>query len=262
MVFKLAAQFLAFPKDADRLFVALAMRHNCSAKYRIWERVHVLPIDDTVEGLTGNLFKVYLKLYFVEAYRPPHKGDIFTLQAAMRTVEFKVVETDPSPSCIVAPDTVIHYEGEGIKREEEEENMNDVGYDDIGGVRKQLAQIKEMVELPLRHPQLFKAIGIKPPRGPEIMSKVAGESESNRRKAFEECEKNSPAILFIDEIDAIAPKREKTCGEVKRRIVSQLLTLMDGLKQRSRVVVIAATNRPNSIEAALRRFGLFFSFDR
>ncbi|PAV64282.1 hypothetical protein WR25_25363 [Diploscapter pachys] len=252
------------------------------------KRIHVLPIDDTIEGLTGNLFEVFLKPYFVEAYRPVHKGDIFTVQAAMRTVEFKVVEADPSPSCIVAPDTMIHYEGDPIKREEEEENMNDVGYDDLGGVRKQLAQIKEMVELPLRHPSLFKAIGIKPPRGillfgppgtgktliaravanetgaffflingPEIMSKMAGESESNLRKAFEECEKNSPAILFIDEIDAIAPKREKTHGEVERRIVSQLLTLMDGLKQRTHVVVIAATNRPNSIDPALRRFGRF-----
>lgn len=252
------------------------------------KRVHVLPIDDTVEGLTGNLFEVFLKPYFVESYRPLHKGDLFTVKAAMRTVEFKVVETDPSPSCIVASDTVIHCEGEPIKREEEEENMADVGYDDIGGVRKQLAQIKEMVELPLRHPQLFKAIGIKPPRGillygppgtgktliaravanetgafffllngPEIMSKLAGESESNLRKAFEECEKNSPAILFIDELDAIAPKREKTHGEVERRIVSQLLTLMDGLKQRSHVVVMAATNRPNSIDPALRRFGRF-----
>ncbi|KAK5986989.1 Transitional endoplasmic reticulum ATPase protein, partial [Trichostrongylus colubriformis] len=105
------------------------------------KRVHVLPIDDTVEGLTGNLFEVFLKPYFVEAYRPLHKGDIFTVQAAMRTVEFKVVETDPSPSCIVAPDTVIHYEGEAIKREEEEENMNDVGYDDIGGVSLDLSII-------------------------------------------------------------------------------------------------------------------------
>src|SRR5271170_2513703 len=89
------------------------------------------------------------------------------------------------------------------------------------------------------------------------MSKMSGESESNLRKAFEECEKNSPAILFIDEIDAIAPKREKTHGEVERRIVSQLLTLMDGMKQRSHVIVIAATNRPNSIDGALRRFGRF-----
>ncbi|CAF5195911.1 unnamed protein product, partial [Rotaria magnacalcarata] len=93
--------------------------------------------------------------------------------------------------------------------------------------------------------------------GPEIMSKLAGESESNLRKAFEEAEKNSPAIIFIDELDAIAPKREKTHGEVERRIVSQLLTLMDGLKQRSHVIVMAATNRPNSIDPALRRFGRF-----
>merc|ERR1712121_242485 len=144
------------------------------------------------------------------------------------------------------------------------------------------------VELPLRHPGLFKAIGVKPPRGillfgppgtgktlmaravanetgaffflingPEIMSKMAGESESNLRKALEEAEKNAPAIFFIDELDSIAPKREKTNGEVERRIVSQLLTLMDGLKQRSHVIVMAATNRPNSIDAALRRFGRF-----
>ena len=93
--------------------------------------------------------------------------------------------------------------------------------------------------------------------GPEIMSKMAGESESNLRKAFEEAEKNSPAIIFIDELDSIAPKREKTNGEVERRIVSQLLTLMDGLKQRSHVIVMAATNRPNSIDPALRRFGRF-----
>uniref|UniRef100_UPI00398ED519 transitional endoplasmic reticulum ATPase-like isoform X1 n=2 Tax=Pristiophorus japonicus TaxID=55135 RepID=UPI00398ED519 len=252
------------------------------------KRIHVLPIDDTIEGLTGNLFEVYLKPYFLEAYRPVHKGDIFLIRGGMRAVEFKVVETDPVPHCIVAPDTILHCEGEPIKREDEEENLNDVGYDDIGGCRKQLAQIKEMVELPLRHPALFKAIGVKPPRGillygppgtgktlvaravanetgaffflingPEIMSKLAGESESNLRKAFEEAEKNAPAIIFIDELDAIAPKREKTHGEVERRIVSQLLTLMDGLKQRSHVIVMAATNRPNSIDPALRRFGRF-----
>jgi transitional endoplasmic reticulum ATPase len=182
---------------------------------------------------------------------------------------------------------VIHCEGEPINREDEE-RLDDVGYDDIGGVRKQLAQIRELVELPLRHPQLFKSVGIKPPRGvlmygppgcgktliaravanetgaffflingPEIMSKLAGESESNLRKAFEEAEKNAPSIIFIDEIDSIAPKREKSHGEVERRIVSQLLTLMDGLKSRSHVIVIAATNRPNSVDPALRRFGRF-----
>uniref|UniRef100_A0A671XDS7 Transitional endoplasmic reticulum ATPase n=1 Tax=Sparus aurata TaxID=8175 RepID=A0A671XDS7_SPAAU len=252
------------------------------------KKIHVLPIDDTIEGLTGNLFEVFLKPYFLEAYRPIHTDDIFLVRGSMRAVEFKVMDTDPSPHCIVAPDTVIYCEGEPIKREDEEESLNDIGYDDIGGCRKQLAQIKEMVELPLRHPGLFKAIGVKPPRGillygpagtgktlvaravanetgaffflingPEIMSKLAGESESNLRKAFEEAEKNAPAIIFIDELDAIAPKREKTHGEVERRIVSQLLTLMDGLKQRAHVVVMAATNRPNSVDSALRRFGRF-----
>merc|ERR1712134_94039 len=261
--------------------------HPCpDVKYG--KRIHVLPIDDSIEGVAGDLFQVFLKPYFTEAYRPVMKGDIFTCKGAMRTVEFKVVDTDPAPYCIVSPDTVIHHEGDPIKREEVEEALNEVGYDDVGGARKQMAQIREMVELPLRHPGLFKAIGIKPPRGillygppgtgktliaravanetgaffflingPEIMSKMAGESESNLRKAFEEAEKNSPAIIFIDELDSIAPKREKTNGEVERRIVSQLLTLMDGLKQRSHVIVMAATNRPNSIDPALRRFGRF-----
>merc|ERR1712066_721762 len=252
------------------------------------ERIHVLPIDDTIEGLTGNLFDVFLKPYFNEAYRPLHKGDIFTCRGAMRAVEFKVVATDPSPYCIVATETRIHTEGDPIKRCDEEEALNEVGYDDIGGVRKQLATIKEMIELPLRHPQLLKTLGVKPPRGvllygppgsgktliaravanetgaffflingPEVMSKMAGEAESNLRKAFEEAEKNAPAIIFIDEIDSIAPKRDKTSGEVERRVVSQLLTLMDGMKGRSQTVVIAATNRPNTIDAALRRFGRF-----
>lgn len=251
------------------------------------KRIHILPLDDTIEGVSGNLFDVYLKPYFLEAYRPVKKGDLFLVRSAMHPVEFKVVETDPSPYCIVAPDTVIHCEGDPVKREDEEK-MDDVGYDDVGGCRKQMAQIREMIELPLRHPTLFKTLGVKPPRGvllygppgsgktliaravanetgaffflingPEIMSKMAGESESNLRKAFEEAEKNAPAIIFIDEIDSIAPKREKTNGEVERRIVSQMLTLMDGLKQRASVVVIGATNRPNAIDPALRRFGRF-----
>merc|ERR1712194_726864 len=192
-----------------------------------------------------------------------------------------------APYCIVAPDTLIHCEGEPIKREDEEK-MDDEGYDDVGGCRKQMAQIREMIELPLRHPALFKTLGVKPPRGvllygppgsgktliakavanetgaffflingPEVMSKMAGEAESNLRRAFEEAEKNSPAIIFIDELDSIAPKRDKTNGEVEKRVVSQLLTLMDGLKGRGQVVIIGATNRPNSIDQALRRFGRF-----
>ncbi|XP_057749847.1 dolichol kinase EVAN-like isoform X2 [Arachis stenosperma] len=260
--------------------------HQCpDVKYG--KRVHILPIDDTVEGVTGNLFDAYLKPYFLEAYRPVRKGDLFLVQRGMRSVEFKVIETDPGEYCVVAPDTEIFCEGEPVKREDEE-RLDEVGYDDVGGVRKQMAQIRELVELPLRHPQLFKSIGVKPPKGillygppgsgktliaravanetgafffcisgPEIMSKLAGGSESNLRKAFEEAEKNAPSIIFIDEIDSIAPKREKTNGEVERRIVSQLLTLMDGLKSHAHVIVIGATNHPNSIDPALRRF-----FDR
>ncbi|KAJ1489441.1 valosin-containing protein, isoform CRA_a [Baffinella frigidus] len=251
------------------------------------KRIHVLPIDDTIEGITGNLFETFLKPYFLEAYRPVRKDDLFLVRGGMRSVEFKVVETDPGDYCIVAPDTVIFCEGEPIKRDDEE-RLDDIGYDDIGGVRKQLAQIRELVELPLRHPQLFKSLGIKPPKGmlmfgppgsgktliaravanetgaffflingPEIMSKMAGESEDNLRKAFTEAEKNAPSIIFIDEIDSIAPKRDKVNGEVERRIVSQLLTLMDGLKSRAHIIVMAATNRPNSIDPALRRFGRF-----
>jgi len=251
------------------------------------KRIHVLPFDDSIEGIKGNLFEAYLKPYFLESYRPVRKGDTFLVRGNAKAVEFKVVETDPAEYCIVAPDTVIHCEGDPVKREDEEK-LDDVGYDDIGGIRNQLKQIRELVELPLRHPQLFKAIGVKPPKGillygppgtgktlvaravanetgsffflingPEIMSKMAGESESNLRKAFEEAEKNAPAIIFIDEIDSVAPKRDKTNGEVERRIVSQLLTLMDGLKPRANVIVLAATNRPNTIDTALRRFGRF-----
>jgi len=250
-------------------------------------RVHILPFEDSIEGITGNLTQTYLIPYFKDCYRPVRKGDTFIVRGGFKAVEFKVVEVDPGEYCIVSPNTILFDEGEPIKREEEEQ-AEGVGYDDIGGCRKQMAQIREMIELPLRHPQLFKTLGVKPPRGvllygppgsgktliaraianetgafffllngPEIMSKMAGEAEANLRKAFEEAEKNSPAIIFIDEIDSIAPKRDKTQGEVEKRVVSQLLTLMDGLKGRGHVVVIAATNRPNTLDAALRRFGRF-----
>ena len=253
----------------------------------VGNRVHILPFEDTIEGISGNLTQTYLIPYFKDAYRLIHKGDTFIYRGGFKQVEFKVVETDPEKCCIVGPQIVIFDEGEPIKREDEE-RADGVGYDDIGGCRKQLASIREMIELPLRHPQLFKSLGIKPPRGvllygppgsgktllaraianetgaffflingPEIMSKMAGEAEGNLGKAFEEAEKNSPAIIFIDEIDSIAPKRDKVQGEVERRIVSQLLTLMDGLKARGQVIVMGATNRSNTLDTALRRFGRF-----
>lgn len=251
--------------------------------------VHVIPFDDSIQGITGNIFETYLKPYFMEAYRPVKKGDTFLVREGFRPVEFKVMEVDPPETeyCIVEPNTTIHCDGDPVKRDDEE-RLDEIGYDDIGGVRKQLAMIREMIELPLRHPTLFRTLGVKPPKGvllhgppgtgktliaravanetgaffflingPEIMSKMAGDSEANLRRAFEEAEKNSPAIIFIDEIDSIAPNREKTNGELERRIVSMLLTLMDGVKGRGQIVCIGATNRPNALDGALRRFGRF-----
>jgi len=252
------------------------------------KRVHVLPLDDTIEGITGNLFDTYLKPYFMEAYRPARQGDLFLVRGGFRPVEFKVVGVDPGEFVIVAPDTVIHCEGEPVKREDEE-RLDDVGYDDIGGCKKAMAQIREMIELPLRHPTLFKTLGVKPPRGvllygppgsgktliaravanetgaffflingPEVMSKMAGEAESNLRKAFEEAEKNAPSIIFIDEIDAVATKRyDTTSGGEKeiQRTMLELLNQLDGFDDRGEVKVIMATNRIDSLDPAMIRPG-------
>jgi len=267
---------------------------NMCGDIKYGKQVYVLPFEDTIQGINGSIFDLYLRPYFQDSYRPIKVGDYFTVHAAFRSVEFKVVEIEvehePNTEvCIVAPETVIFCEGDAIKREEEEAERSMVGYDDIGGASKALLMMREMIELPIRHPKLFKNLGVKPPRGvllygppgtgktmlakavanetgaslfvingPEIMSKMAGDSESNLRKVFEEAEKAAPAIIFIDEIDSIAPKRDKTNGELEKRIVSMLLTLMDGLKKRShQVIVIGATNRVNTLDPALRRFGRF-----
>ncbi|MEM0083600.1 MAG: CDC48 family AAA ATPase, partial [Candidatus Nezhaarchaeales archaeon] len=214
------------------------------------------------------------------------RGDYVSIGVMGRTVDFVVTSINPpADAVIVTPDTQVVI---SEKVEKVPKAIPRVTYEDIGGLKDAIQKIREMVELPLRHPELFQRLGIEPPKGvllygppgcgktllakavanetnaqfyaisgPEIMSKFYGESEERLRQIFKEAEENAPSIIFIDEIDAIAPKREEVTGEVEKRIVSQLLTLMDGLESRGRVVVIAATNRPNAIDPALRRPGRF-----
>ena len=207
-------------------------------------------------------------------------------------IRFVVLDADPKQGpVVITEETQLEYKQEGVEptaEEEKETTTTEVSYEDIGGLDEELSKIREMVELPLKHPELFQRLGIEPPKGvllhgppgtgktivaravanetnsnfyvingPEIMSKFYGESEANLRKIFEEAEKNAPSIVFFDEIDAIASKREESKGEVERRVVAQLLALMDGLKSRGKIVVIAATNIPNSLDPALRRPGRF-----
>ena len=201
-------------------------------------------------------------------------------------IKFVVVDTNPKQAVIILDQTEIEFRSEAV--EIEEERVPEVTYEDVGGLEDEIKKVREMVELPLKHPEIFERLGIEAPKGvllhgppgtgktllakavanetnshfilingPEIMSKYYGQSEENLRKKFEEAEKNAPSIVFIDEIDAIASKREETRGEVERRVVAQLLALMDGLQSRGKVVVIAATNVPNILDPALRRPGRF-----
>ncbi len=201
-------------------------------------------------------------------------------------LKFVVVSTVPKGIVQITYNTEVEVLPQAV--EVREEAIPEVTYEDIGGLSDAIQKIREMVELPLKHPELFERLGIEPPKGvllygppgtgktllakavaneanahfiaingPEIMSKFYGESEERLREIFKEAEDNAPAIIFIDEIDAIAPKREEVVGEVEKRVVSQLLTLMDGLKSRGKVIVIAATNRPDAIDPALRRPGRF-----
>ena len=247
--------------------------------------------------------------------RPVSKGDIITpathgrvrrirgydpleditdiLGAAMRGglpfmsgLKFVVVNTNPKGSVLVTEETHLELKPEAV--EITEEHIPNVAYEDIGGLKEEVEKVREMIEIPLKRPELFDRLGIQPPKGvllygppgtgktllakavasesqasfhlingPEIMSKFVGDAEKKIREIFDDAEKNAPSIIFIDEIDAIAPKREESYGEVERRVVAQLLTLMDGMKGRGKVIVIAATNRPDALDPALRRGGRF-----
>ena len=200
---------------------------------------------------------------------------------------FAIVSTNPKGIVQVLPDTEIIIKEDAVD-EEETGQIQTISYEDIGGIGEQLQKVREMIELPLKHPILFRRLGIDPPRGvllhgppgtgktliakavasetkahftsingPEIISKYYGESEKQLREIFDEAAANAPAIIFIDELDSIAPKREDVTGEVERRVVAQLLTLLDGMEGRENVVVIGATNRRDAIDPALRRPGRF-----
>ncbi|ABQ27015.1 CDC48 family AAA ATPase [Geotalea uraniireducens] len=200
-----------------------------------------------------------------------------------RYQDFTVADTIPTGAVMINPQTLIRIEEKGAKLTKAR-----VSYEDIGGLGKGIQKVREMIELPLRHPQIFEKLGIDPPKGlllhgppgtgktliaravanetnasfysvsgPEIIHKFYGESEAKLRNLFEEARKNAPSIIFLDEIDAIAPKREQVTGEVEKRVVAQLLALMDGLAERGQVIVIGATNIPNALDQALRRPGRF-----
>ncbi len=214
-------------------------------------------------------------------------GNFFgNLGGGITQIRFLVVNTNPSQPVIVTENTEVVLNPKAV--EITDEKIPEITYEDIGGLSEEIKKIREMVELPLKHPEIFDKLGIEPPKGvllhgppgtgktllakavaneseanfillngPEVMSKFYGESEKKIRDIFEEAEKAAPTIIFIDEIDAIAPKREDVQGEVERRVVSQILTMMDGLKSRGKVIVIGATNRVNALDPALRRPGRF-----
>jgi transitional endoplasmic reticulum ATPase len=214
------------------------------------------------------------------------KGDTIPLNIMGKKIGFEVVGTTPSDAAsLIDADTEFAI---GAPPKAGTKGVPRISYEDIGGLRNEVQKVREMIELPLRHPEIFERVGIEAPKGvllygppgtgktllakavasethanfysisgPEIMSKFYGESEERLRQVFKEAEENAPSIIFIDEIDSIAPKREEVSGDVEKRIVSQLLTLMDGLQARGKLVVIGATNRPNAIDPALRRPGRF-----
>ncbi len=233
-------------------------------------------------------FVQYVKEHLL--YKPVKRGEVVFVFFPLfgEPLRFVVVSTQPTQAVYIDEETEVIVRSEPVREEALARGVPRVTWEDIGDLEEVKERIREIVELPMRHPELFKHLGIEPPKGillhgppgvgktllakalaneigayfiaingPEIMSKFYGESEARLREIFEEAEKNAPAIIFIDEIDAIAPKREEVVGEVEKRVVAQLLTLMDGLKERGRIIVIGATNRIDAVDPALRRPGRF-----
>lgn len=282
-----------YPEDSNSGIIRIDGTVRRNAGVSIDERVHIRKIQ------TGPAEKILfaptqpLKIQGGEAYlahnlegRVVTRGDVVELNIMGRRVDLVVISIKPIiDSVIIRDGTKIDISDKPAK---ELPTIPRVSYEDIGGLGDEVRKVREMIELPLRHPEIFERLGVEAPKGvllhgppgtgktllakalasetnanfltlsgPEIISKFYGESEERLRDIFKQAEENAPSIILIDEIDSIAPKREEVTGEVERRIVAQLLAVMDGLKARGRVVVIGATNRPNAIDPALRRPGRF-----
>ena len=251
------------------------------AEVDIAKSIEIAPTDDW--KFTGDPTHIFLDKLIGKALT---KGNIVNFNIMGTTLHYVITKTNPKKFVRVTQNTELKVLDKVTKPTDLK--VPSITYDDIGGLKEEVEAIREMIEIPMKHPEVFERIGISPPKGvllygppgtgktllakalaneldahftvingPEIMSKYYGESEKHLREIFDEASKNTPAIIFIDEIDSIAPNRDDVSGEAERRIVAQLLTLMDGLKGRGNVVVIAATNRPNSIDPALRRPGRF-----
>ena len=281
-----------YPEDANRGIIRLDNITRKNAGVTSDDRVSVKKI--TVNGAEKITFapsgelrlqggEEHLKQIFQGLVLS--KGDVLPVNVMGNKMAFVVKSFTPTGTAtMITADTKVKI----TNKPADDGGIPNVSYDDLGGLGDAVRKVKEMVELPLKHPELFKRLGIEPPKGvllhgppgtgktmlakavagetssnfmsiggPEIVSKFYGESEGKLREIFKEAEENSPSIIFIDEIDSIAPKRDEVSGEEERRIVAQLLSLMDGLNSRGKVVVIGATNRPNSIDEALRRPGRF-----
>ncbi|HYM38808.1 MAG TPA: CDC48 family AAA ATPase [Thermoplasmata archaeon] len=252
------------------------------------ERVTIAPIISEGHKISfGQGIENFVKRGLLK--RPLNKGDVVIVPGIALmggALPFMVISTAPKGVVQINDDTIVEMKEEPVR--EGEVLTPTVTYEDIGGLKEELMKVREMIELPLKHAELFERLGIDPPKGvllygppgtgktliakavaneaganfysiqgPEIMSKYYGQSEERLREKFEEAQKNAPSVLFIDELDSIAPKREEVTGEVERRVVAQLLTLMDGLSGRGQVIVIGATNRDEAIDPALRRPGRF-----
>jgi transitional endoplasmic reticulum ATPase len=251
-------------------------------------KVNVNKAEQVILAPTEELNIVGLEDYLPELLegRVVTRGDIIPLNIMGRRIGFAVTSTSPADAASLIDSNTEFIIGSVPKAAAK--GVPRVSYEDIGGLKNEVQKVREMIELPLRHPEIFDRIGIEAPKGvllhgppgtgktllakavanetnanfysisgPEIMSKFYGESEERLREIFKEAEENAPSIIFIDEIDSIAPKREEVSGDVEKRVVSQLLTLMDGIQARGKLVVIGATNRPNAIDPALRRPGRF-----